>query len=94
VEAGRSSISGTTELVAGGSSPLVEETSETINPSARADGVADRPMLGDAFKRQRCVVPASRYYEWQKWPGSKQPYFIREAGRRGVLRCAGLWPLP
>lgn len=47
-------------------------------------------MFRDAFKRHRCIVPASGYYEWLKVPGGKQPYFI-SAADGGVLSFAGLW---
>jgi len=44
--------------------------------NARAESVVDKPMLRDAFKPQRCIIPASGYYEWLKRPDGKQPYFI------------------
>jgi len=47
-------------------------------------------MFRDAFKRHRCVVPASGNYEWLKRPDGKQPYFI-SAADGGVLSFAGLW---
>jgi len=47
-------------------------------------------MFRDAFKRHRCIVPASGYYEWITRPDGKQPYFI-SAADGGVLSFAGLW---
>jgi len=47
-------------------------------------------MFRDAFKRHRCIVPASGYYEWLKRADGKQPYFI-SAADGGVLSFAGLW---
>jgi len=58
--------------------------------NARAEGVAGKPMFRDAFKRHRCIIPASGYYEWITQPDGKQPYFI-SAVDGGVLSFAGLW---
>jgi putative SOS response-associated peptidase YedK len=58
--------------------------------NARAETVTDKPMFRDAFRRNRCVVPASSYYEWLKRPEGRQPYFISGADG-GVLSFAGLW---
>ena len=58
--------------------------------NARAETVANKPMFRDAFKRHRCIVPASGYYEWLKRPDGRQPYYI-SAADGGVLSFAGLW---
>jgi hypothetical protein len=47
-------------------------------------------MFRDAFRRHRCIIPASGYYEWVAKPDGKQPYFI-SAADGGVLSFAGLW---
>jgi len=47
-------------------------------------------MFRSAFKRRRCIVPASGYYEWRPADGGKQPYFIGAADG-AVLSIAGLW---
>jgi putative SOS response-associated peptidase YedK len=61
--------------------------------NARAETVADKPAFRDAFRRSRCIVPASGYYEWRKvqerTPG-RQPWYI-SAADGGVLSFAGLW---
>jgi putative SOS response-associated peptidase YedK len=47
---------------------------KTIN--ARAETVASSPAFREAFKRRRCLVPASGFYEWQQTERGKLPYFI------------------
>jgi len=44
--------------------------------NARAEGVADKPSFREPFKRRRCLVPTSGFYEWQKVAGKKLPHFI------------------
>jgi putative SOS response-associated peptidase YedK len=58
--------------------------------NARAESVADKPIFRDPFRRHRCIIPASGYYEWIARPDGKQPYFI-SAADGGVLSFAGLW---
>ena len=49
-------------------------------------------MFRDAFKRTRCLIPASGYYEWQDTSEGKQPYyFTRRDGQ--PITFAGLWAL-
>jgi putative SOS response-associated peptidase YedK len=58
--------------------------------NARAETVATKPMFRDAFHSERCLIPASGYYEWHYAPGSKQPYyFTRRDGE--PITFAGLW---
>jgi putative SOS response-associated peptidase YedK len=58
--------------------------------NARAESVADKPMFREAFDWQRCIVPASGYYEWIARPNGMQPYYI-SAADGGTLSFAGLW---
>ena len=75
--------------------------------NARAETVASKPAFRHAFKRNRCLLPADGYYEWQRPDGSsqdepggkgggsggiKQPYFITR-GDGGPLAFAGLYEL-
>ena len=49
-----------------------------------------KPFFREPFKRTRCIIPASGYYEWQDTPDGKQPhYFTRTDGQ--VISFAGLW---
>jgi putative SOS response-associated peptidase YedK len=62
---------------------------EPTNPAtfnARVETVATAPFFRSAFKRKRCLIPLSGYYEWH----DTQPYyFTRRNG--SVMTIAGLW---
>ncbi len=62
----------------------------TIN--ARVESASAKPAFRDAWKRRRCLVPASGYYEWRVLAErkTKQPYFVH-AANAPVLMFAGLW---
>jgi len=47
----------------------------TIN--ARAETISKSPVFRGPFKSQRCLVPASGFYEWRQTGQGKQPYCIR-----------------
>jgi hypothetical protein len=44
--------------------------------NARAETVETKPFFRDAFKRTRCLIPVSGYYEWQDTPAGKQPWYF------------------
>jgi putative SOS response-associated peptidase YedK len=71
------------------SKPLKELRMATFN--ARAETVETKPAFRDAFKRSRCLIPVSGYYEWQNTPSGKQPWYFTAAGGAPVLTAAGLW---
>lgn len=71
--------------------------------NARSEGIESKPSFRAAFKRRRCIVPMSGFYEWQKVEGSrtKQPYYIFPAPNAptapsddvsgAMWLAAGLW---
>jgi putative SOS response-associated peptidase YedK len=61
----------------------------TIN--ARVESMRASPAYRDAWKRgQRCLIPASGFYEWQVVGDGKQPYYITCADQP-LFAFAGLW---
>src|SRR3990172_6989029 len=64
--------------------------------NARGETVAEKPSFRNAFKRWRCLVPASGFYEWQGVKGRKQPYYIYPKDRElfGIARISKLYQDP
>jgi putative SOS response-associated peptidase YedK len=60
----------------------------TIN--VRVETVAGKPAFRAAFKRRRCLIPASGYFEWHVVKQGKQPYCIRSS-EAPLLALAGLY---
>jgi putative SOS response-associated peptidase YedK len=58
--------------------------------NARIETVTTKPFFRTAFKRRRCLLPASGYYEWQDAPDGKQPYYFTRCDG-SVMTIAGLW---
>lgn len=63
--------------------------------NARIEGIAEKPSFRQAFRRRRCLLPASGYYEWQAaaQPGGKvikQPWYISPIAEP-VFAMAGLF---
>jgi putative SOS response-associated peptidase YedK len=70
----------------------VERTAKEIPSTfnARAETIAQKPVFRSAFKRTRCIVPASGYYKWRAAERGEQLYFISPADG-AVLSIAGHW---
>lgn len=58
--------------------------------NARAETVREKPSFRAPFKRQRCIVPADAFYEWQRAETTKVPHAIRRTDGK-PLAFAGLW---
>jgi putative SOS response-associated peptidase YedK len=58
--------------------------------NARAESVAEKPAYRSAFKKQRCLVVASGFYEWRAEETGKQPYHFQLTSG-GPFGFAGLF---
>lgn len=60
--------------------------------NARAETVAEKPAFRAAFKRRRCIVPGSGFYEWQQREAGKVPMYI-QLRDQPLFGFAGLWEI-
>lgn len=60
--------------------------------NARAETILEKPTWKRPFKTQRCLIPASGFYEWQKDGKSKVPYYIH-LKQDEIFSFAGLYDI-
>jgi putative SOS response-associated peptidase YedK len=68
--------------------PLKAWKASTNN--ARSETMATSPAFREAYKRRRCIIPATSFTEWTGPKGSKTAHAISRADG-GLLFLAGLW---
>ena len=67
-----------------------EPTTTYSTFNARVENVATSASFKTPFRRHRCLIPASGWYEWQATPSGKQPWFFH-APDGSLLAFAGIW---
>lgn len=59
--------------------------------NARAETLAEKPSFREAFRRRRCIIPTTGFFEWEKKSsGAKQPFYFY-LKNKDVFGFAGLW---
>ena len=58
--------------------------------NAKSETAAKSPAFREPYRKRRCVVPVSGFYEWCREQGRKVPYLIAPHADKGML-LAGLW---
>jgi putative SOS response-associated peptidase YedK len=58
--------------------------------NARSETVAVQPAFRDSLVSRRCIIPATRFYEWQRAGATKVPHSIQR-NDGFPMSFAGLW---
>ncbi len=58
--------------------------------NARAETLLRQPAFSEAFRRQRCLIPADGFYEWLSDERGKRPVWFSRLDE-GLFAFAGLW---
>lgn len=58
--------------------------------NARVETLLQKNTFKSIVSRQRCIVPADGFYEWQKTPKGKQAFYIKTKDQE-IFSMAGLW---
>lgn len=74
---------------------LIPFWAESINTgysmiNARSETLANKKSFRKPFRSQRCVVPASGFYEWKNTSSGKIPYYITQK-KASLMNLAGLY---
>ena len=59
--------------------------------NAKIETAHEKPTFRTAWQHNRCIIPATGYYEWTGPKGSKQPHYITVEQNVPVFFFAGLY---
>jgi putative SOS response-associated peptidase YedK len=63
---------------------------QTIN--ARSEGIENKPVYKKPFRTQRCLIPSTGFFEWDKSQTPSQPYFFKVLDN-SIFAFAGLYDI-
>lgn len=57
--------------------------------NARSETVMEKPAFREAFRKRRCIIPLSGFYEWHT--KTRTPYYFTDTPHDRLLALAGIW---
>lgn len=72
----------------------MKEPPRSLILNARSETACQKPMFRGAIEQNRCIIPATGWYEWKTIRGVKQPFYIsRDMSRsnNSLLGFAGVY---
>ena len=79
------------ELMRWGLTPSWPTAGRALLINARAESLADKPSFQRLLERQRCLIPANGFYEWQTLPGGRKQPLRYALPDDALFAFAGLW---
>jgi putative SOS response-associated peptidase YedK len=58
--------------------------------NAKSETIEKSPAFREPYRKRRCVVPISGFYEWARGNNQKLPYYLTPFAAPGML-LAGIW---
>lgn len=58
--------------------------------NARSETLLEKPSFKKPFQRQRCIIPANGFYEWQTIYDKKTPFYVRTLDQ-DIFGFAGIY---
>lgn len=80
----------TIRMMTWGLIPAWSKDGRSLTINARAETVSVKPMFKKLLRTQRCLIPATGFYEWKRGPDGKQPFYIGTKDR-DFFGFAGLY---
>jgi putative SOS response-associated peptidase YedK len=69
----------------------VKDAGRLASFNACVETVTTKPFFREPFKKRRCLMPVSGYYEWQDTAHGKQPWYFTARDGSPILTIAGIW---
>lgn len=58
--------------------------------NARSESIMTKPTFRKPYLKQRCLIPASGFYEWDERTKPKQPFYFH-LEHKSIFAFAGIW---